>query len=173
MLRFRTSIHAWAMSGHGKKIQHSGIGSILADLKHKAVAPLEVDKFFPSTKLCPKCGKKNHPMLKDRIYQCECGYELDRDTKSAICIRDEALKQIPVERREFTLGEISSSTFIAKLKNQWSQCKQDGVSEPRNPDPLGAWVSSSLTKCGNITKARRLVMKLQQKSYQQLKEHST
>lgn len=129
------SIHAWAMSGHGKKIQHSGIGSILADLKHKAVAPLEVDKFFPSTKLCPSCGKKNHPMLQDRIYQCECGYELDRDTKSAICIRDEALKQIPVERREYTLGEISSSTFIAKLShiNGVSVSKMESESQETPP----------------------------------------
>ena len=109
------SIHGWAMSGHGKKVQFSGIGSILADLKHKAVAPLEVDKFFPSTKLCPKCGKKNAPALADRVYECGCGFVKDRDWKSAVCIRDEGMKQIPVERREYTLGEISTSTFLGAL----------------------------------------------------------
>ena len=109
------SIHAWSAGGHGKKIQFSGIGSILADLKHKAATPLEVNKFFPSTKLCPKCGKKNHLTLENRLYQCSCGYESDRDTKSAICIKDEAIKQIPVEYRKFTPGDILTSTFVEKL----------------------------------------------------------
>jgi putative transposase len=109
------SIAGWKASGHGKKVQFSGIGSILADLKHKAVAPLEVDKFYPSTKLCPKCGKKNAPTLADRVYECGCGFVMDRDVKSAICIRDEGMRQIPVERREYTLGEISTSTFLGAL----------------------------------------------------------
>ena len=111
------SIHAWAMGGHGKKIQHSGIGSILADLKHKSATPLEVDKFFPSTKLCPKCGKKNSPTLADRVYECDCGFVMDRDLKSSICISDEGMKQIPVDNREFTLGEISTSTFMGALEH--------------------------------------------------------
>ena len=111
------SIHAWAMGGHGKKVQFSGIGSILADLKHKAVAPLEVDKFFPSTKLCPKCGKKNKPSLSDRTYECECGFSMDRDVKSAICIETEGLKQIPGDNRDFKEQEISSSTFFDLLNN--------------------------------------------------------
>ena len=109
------SIHAWSMSGHGKKIQFSGIGGIISDLKHKSHTPLEVNKFFPSTKLCPNCGKKNHLTLEDRLYQCECGYEMDRDTKSAICIKDEAMKQIPTECRKFTSAEISTSAFVDKL----------------------------------------------------------
>jgi putative transposase len=109
------SIAGWKASGHGKKVQFSGIGSILADLKHKAVIPLEVDKFYPSTKLCPKCGKKNTPTLADRVYECECGYVKDRDWKSALCIRDEGMKQLPTERRKVTLGEISTSTFLGAL----------------------------------------------------------
>lgn len=109
------SIHAWAMGGHGKKIQHSGIGGIISDLKHKSHTPLEVDKFFPSTKLCPQCGKKNILSLSERIYACECGFEMDRDWKSASCIKDEGLKQIPTDCRELTLGEISTSTFLGTL----------------------------------------------------------
>ena len=109
------SIHAWAASGHGKKIQHSGIGGIISDLKHKSVTPLEVDKFFPSTKLCPQCGKKNKPSLSDRVYECECGFIMDRDLKSSRCIETEGMKQIPVDYRELTLGEISTSTFVGTL----------------------------------------------------------
>lgn len=109
------SIHAWHSGNHSKKIQFSGIGGIISDLKHKSHTPLEVNKFFPSTKLCPNCNKKNQITLENRLYQCECGYELDRDAKSAICIRDEGLKQIPMEHREFTLGETSTSTFLGAL----------------------------------------------------------
>lgn len=109
------SIHAWHSGNHGKKVQFSGIGGIISDLKHKSHTPLEVNKFFPSTKLCPDCGKKNQITLENRLYQCECGYELDRDTKSAICICDEGLKQLPTEHREVTLGEISTSTFLSVL----------------------------------------------------------
>ena len=116
------SIHAWAMGGHGKKIQFSGIGGILSDLKHKSVTPLEVDKFFPSTKLCPQCGKKNSPTLADRVYECDCGFVMDRDLKSSICIEHEGLKQIPVDSREFTMQETSTSTFMGALKNIHGIC---------------------------------------------------
>jgi putative transposase len=109
------SIHAWHSGNHGKNIQFSGIGGIISDLKHKSHTPLEVNKFFPSTKLCPNCGKKNQLTLEDRLYQCECGFEMDRDTKSAICIKDEAIKQIPTECRKFTPAEISTSAFVEKL----------------------------------------------------------
>ncbi len=109
------NISAWKASNHGKKIQNSSIGSILADLKNKSANPIVIDKFFPSTQLCPNCHKKNKISLKERTYSCECGYTLDRDVKSAIMIRDEGLRQIPTERREFKLGEILSSVFMDKL----------------------------------------------------------
>lgn len=108
------SIHAWH-SNHGKKIQATGIGGILADLKHKAVTPIEVGKWFPSTQLCPKCGGKNKLNLSERTYTCGCGYVEDRDIKSAICIETEGMKQVPTDYREFKPGEISTSTFLDAL----------------------------------------------------------
>ena len=87
----------------------------MADLKHKAVAPFEVNKFFPSTKLCPQCEKKNTPILADRVYECGCGFKMDRDVKSAKCIKEEGIKQIPMEYRKFTLGETLTSTFLGTL----------------------------------------------------------
>ena len=106
------SIHAWAMGGHGKKIQNSRIGDIISDLKHKSVTPLEVNKFFPSTQLCPKCGNKKKLSLAERIYECSCGFKQDRDIKSAVCIENEGLKQIPLDERNFKAREIQSSTFF-------------------------------------------------------------
>jgi len=45
-----------------------------------------VDKLFPSSKLCSKCGYKNASLtLKDRQYNCpQCGLSIDRDLNAAI-----------------------------------------------------------------------------------------
>jgi len=48
-----------------------------------------IDRFYPSSKLCNKCGrKKNDLKLSDRTYQCECGYVADRDYNASMNIRD-------------------------------------------------------------------------------------
>lgn len=104
------SIHAWHAGNHGKKVQHSGIGAILRDLKNKSVTPIMVDKFFPSTQLCPCCGVKNKMPVEKRTYECECGFKEDRDIKSACCILEERLKTIPMDRRDFKARENVSST---------------------------------------------------------------
>jgi putative transposase len=108
-------IHAWHSGGHGKKVQHSGIGGIISDLKHKSVTPCMVERTFPSTKLCPKCDKKNIIGLNERTYICECGYVEDRDVKSSLCIEKEGLKRVPVDGRELTPMETLTSTFFASL----------------------------------------------------------
>ncbi|MDR1616657.1 MAG: transposase [Syntrophomonadaceae bacterium] len=43
------------------------------------------DRFYPSSKLCSKCGKKKADLkLKDRVYICDCGIQIDRDLNAAI-----------------------------------------------------------------------------------------
>lgn len=48
-----------------------------------------VDRWYPSSKLCHKCGciKKNLK-LSDREYICECGYRADRDFNASLNLRD-------------------------------------------------------------------------------------
>lgn len=48
-----------------------------------------IDRFFPSSKTCSKCGwKKENLTLSDRIFKCEnCGIEIDRDLNAAINIK--------------------------------------------------------------------------------------
>jgi len=47
------------------------------------------DRFYPSSKRCSKCGRiKRDLKLKDRVYRCECGLELDRDLNAAINLRN-------------------------------------------------------------------------------------
>jgi transposase len=75
-----------------------------------------LDKWIPTTKLCPKCQTINkHITLKDRIFKCGCGYEFDRDIHSAknmLAIKNlvfDKLNFVPTEHREITLVEFKTS----------------------------------------------------------------
>jgi putative transposase len=44
-----------------------------------------VDRFYPSSKTCSCCGAyKKDLKLSDRVYKCECGFEMDRDLNASI-----------------------------------------------------------------------------------------
>ena len=49
-----------------------------------------VDRFFPSSKRCSRCGNIKHSLtLSERIYKCEeCGLVLDRDINAAINLKN-------------------------------------------------------------------------------------
>ena len=56
---------------------------------------VKVDRFFPSSKRCCKCGKvKKELKLSERLYRCGCGNEMDRDRNAAINIREEARRML-------------------------------------------------------------------------------
>jgi len=83
---------------------------------------IKVDRFFPSSKKCCKCGrikkmlkntpamyKREYPFLKEvdslalemssfiwkrHIYHCECGNKMDRDHNAAINIREEVRRML-------------------------------------------------------------------------------
>ena len=64
--------------------------------KHPATTV--IDRYFPSTQICPICGAKNKHGLEKRTYHCGCGYSCDRDVHAAKNILDEGLRQIRVDR---------------------------------------------------------------------------
>lgn len=65
--------------------------------KHLAV----VDRFFPSTKMCCRCGAINEKLrLSDRQWTCGCGARHDRDINAAVNIRDEGLRIVAVGHPE-------------------------------------------------------------------------
>lgn len=106
-------IRNWSKSkrkGWGRRIHHSIMGGIISGLKQHPET-LIIDRFFPSTKMCPECGKLNKPSLEDRLFVCECGYQKDRDTHSASNIRIEGLKQIGMEHTN-TMPVEKMSDFI-------------------------------------------------------------
>lgn len=47
---------------------------------------LQVDKFYPSSKMCSGCGNiKRNLKLSDRIYHCDCcGLTIDRDYNASL-----------------------------------------------------------------------------------------
>jgi len=61
---------------------------------------VEVDRWFPSSKLCSTCGYKNDDLtLKDREWQCpDCGAVHDRDLNAAINIQKEAQNMLDKKR---------------------------------------------------------------------------
>ncbi len=107
------NIKAWKAGRHGKKIQNTGVGGIIRDLKEKSHTPILVDQFFPSTQLCSECGNKHKLQIWERTYVCPvCGFEEDRDVKSAQCIETEGLKTlISTERRNLMTGDAETSSL--------------------------------------------------------------
>ena len=66
-----------------------------------------VDRFYPSSKTCHKCGyMKKDLTLSDREWVCPiCGEHLERDINAAINILIEGLRIIGVRSTEFTLAD--------------------------------------------------------------------
>ena len=107
-----------------RSIQELSLNKFKTILKYKSEWYVRelifVDRFFPSSKLCSKCGYKNTGLtLKDREWICpECGSKHDRDLNAAINIKSEGYKiKIGLSSPEFTLQE-SKTLVTQRMKNQ-------------------------------------------------------
>ena len=78
----------------GKSVGDNGWGMFLRMLEYKLMFLgkqfLKIDKWFPSSKTCSKCGNvKEELKLSERSYRCECcGIEIDRDYNAALNIKN-------------------------------------------------------------------------------------
>ena len=64
-------------------------------LAWKGKKMVKIDRFFPSSKKCCKCGRvKKELKLSERVYHCVCGNKMDRDRNAAINIREEARRML-------------------------------------------------------------------------------
>lgn len=117
------NIKGWHKGKHGKKIQSTAIGGIIADLRNKSATTV-VDRFFPSTQLCHSCGSKQKLSLWERSYDCpSCGQSYDRDVNAALNLLLEGMNKIPckvtnkipTERRKFTPAERETSVFLQNI----------------------------------------------------------
>ncbi len=90
-----------------------------------------VGRFFPSTKMCHKCGHLWHDITeKDRVYVCqnpECRWSGDRDWNAAITILIEALRLAWLSERisdEFTVSAVAGTGLDGDAKlSLWRQRK--------------------------------------------------
>lgn len=84
--------------GNGKATMDNGYGMFLNMLEYKLNDRgkyfIKVDKWYPSSQICCKCGARHKLLLSDRMYKCECGNIIDRDYNAAINILNKGLEQI-------------------------------------------------------------------------------
>ena len=53
--------------------------------KFRGIELVVADRFYPSSKTCSQCGNiKKDLKLKDRVYKCSCGLNIDRDLNASI-----------------------------------------------------------------------------------------
>ena len=107
----------------GFKIQHS----ILGRIKHKLMYSDRVkmlDKWFPTTKYCVKCGSKIELELKDRIFECpKCKTKEDRDIHAANNMIYFYLHSINAPGTDVNMlvdNKISYKEFVAKQESTTS-----------------------------------------------------
>ena len=88
-----------------------------------------VDRFYPSSKTCHKCGYiKKDLTLADREWVCPiCGERLERDVNAAINIFIEGLRIIGVRSTEFTLADCPTMDDRSEMNIKSSgRMKQEG-----------------------------------------------
>lgn len=78
----------------GKGVMDNSYGSFRNMLAYKLEEQgkqlIYVDRFFPSSKRCSRCGSvKKELRLDERVYRCACGNCMDRDINAAVNIREE------------------------------------------------------------------------------------
>ena len=72
-----------------KAIQEQCFYEFIRQMKYKCefngIQFIQADRYFPSSKMCSCCGSiKKDLKLKDRVYKCDCGLEIDRDLNASI-----------------------------------------------------------------------------------------
>lgn len=74
-----------------RAISDAGWRQFLQYLKYKCEYSgkrfVEAGEWFPSTKQCSQCGKRNEISLNERMYRCDCGLVIHRDDNSALNLR--------------------------------------------------------------------------------------
>ena len=82
--------------GNGKATLDNGYGMFLNMLEYKlndrGKYLVKVDKWYPSSQICHRCGCVHKLDLSERTYVCpDCGFTIDRDYNAAMNIRDEGI----------------------------------------------------------------------------------
>jgi putative transposase len=92
--KLATSVHDASMGMVRRQLQYKG--------RWYGTHVVVIDRFYPSTQLCHRCGFKNDTLaLSDRTWQCPiCGSLHDRDLNAALNIKKEGLRLLAVGHTE-------------------------------------------------------------------------
>ena len=113
-----------------KSVADSGWAKFLSYLKYKAEwygrTFIQVDRFFPSSKLCHRCGYKNDDLtLNDRTWCCPvCGETHDRDVNASVNLYFVGLGRLKVKPVEQALVDDRSPYRLPKKPS----CDETGSS---------------------------------------------
>ncbi len=114
----------------GRRMLSTSLGGIISMLETKVHTPVEIDRFFPSTKTCSRCGHQRAISLAERIYVCQnCSLVIDRDFNSSRTIEHEGHKILGRGPTEVTPAETNTSTLTLEYLNQISYVKASMVKE--------------------------------------------
>jgi putative transposase len=108
-------------------ISYSSWSDFIIKLEQKAIdydtKIVKVDRWFPSSKLCSKCGQlKKDLTLVDRVYRCDCSLEMDRDLNAAINLQNYVLKNLSLEYSDYRHGEdVRPTEIIYNSNGQFSE----------------------------------------------------
>ena len=136
--RFNTIVYqdenlkGWHSGWFGRQVQESCLGRIKSKLnKLNTSKGIMINRFEPSTKVCPICGVINNIGLEERVYKCCCGLEEDRDIKSAKTIALMGINNysniIPMEYRDFKPVEKLTSGFSEVLRTKSGSMNQEAA----------------------------------------------
>jgi putative transposase len=115
----------------GSRMLSTSLGGIIGMLETKVHTPVEIDRFFPSTKTCSRCGHQRTIGLEERIYVCHnCGLVIDRDYNSSRVLEHEG-HRILLGRgpTEVTPAETDTATLTLEYLNQIAYVKASMVAE--------------------------------------------
>jgi putative transposase len=113
------SIAGLAKTKLAKSMLDVAFGETVRQWKYKSlwnnVHALQADRFFPSTRLCSKCGYKNDSLsLRDREWTCPgCKTHHRRDFNAALNLRTEGLKQLVASGYVETLNDCGQDVSLA------------------------------------------------------------
>ena len=117
------NLRGWKKSGHGKAVQHSILGRVKSKLKTMGNVTV-LSRFAPTTKMCFNCGEIHKEIkLLDRVFECDCGVNMDRDVHASQCMVWMYLNnfQIPMERKN-TMQVENKTSGKYSIKKKTKSC---------------------------------------------------
>ena len=99
-------------------IQHSILGRVKYKLKQRKDRVVWLDKWWPTTQYCNKCGEKTKLSLNERTFKCEnCGYTDDRDIHAATNMIYFFLECAKLEKDIYTGQELASGLSMLRYNH--------------------------------------------------------